>query len=115
MARKLTIQQLNKIILDIRCMDYMFSIVGDGDESWCLMAQYYEKDVVTGRHELQETRLWPLPSNADRDAVVRTAFKCVMTSLEHRARGHFTWRERSVFGPHMSLDALWEAAPVPKL
>jgi hypothetical protein len=37
---------------------------------------------------------------------VQTAFKCVLTSIEHEAREQFTYSGARVFGPHFDVDAL---------
>ena len=38
--------------------------------------------------------------------LVQTALKCVLTSLEHEAREHFTYRGAAIFGPHFDVEAL---------
>ena len=42
--------------------------------------------------------------------LVRRAFALVLAYVEHEAREGFTWRGRRVFGPHISVEALWDAA-----
>ena len=38
--------------------------------------------------------------------IVATAFKCVMTSMEHRVREWFLYRDRAIYHPHYDVDAL---------
>ncbi len=45
-----------------------------------------------------------------RGEIVRTALMAVLAVEEHEARERFLWRGRAVFGPHLSLEALWESA-----
>lgn len=42
--------------------------------------------------------------------LVQTAFGLFKGYWEHEAREMFKWRERRVFGPHISTEALWEVA-----
>lgn len=44
------------------------------------------------------------------EEIVRTAFGLLRAYWEHEAREAFLWHGRRVFGPHISLDALWDAA-----
>ena len=60
------------------------------------------------RMEKQKTREWLIPADSDKSQIVQTAFKCLMTSLEHRGREWFLYRGKSVFGPHFDVDKLWE-------
>lgn len=75
-----------------------------------LRAWYMEADVDKrdGPLERQNTRWWVISKWATKSEIVQTCFKCILTSFEHRAREHFTYRGRAVFGPHFDVDALWE-------
>ena len=42
--------------------------------------------------------------------MVRLAFGLFRAYEEHECREWFQYRKRSVFGPHISVNALWEAA-----
>ena len=82
-------------------------IVDIGADGVYLQSWYLERDTVTGKMEKQWTRPWlikPYTSNSD---IVRTAFKCIMTSMEHRIREWFTWRNRAIFQPHFEVEQLW--------
>jgi hypothetical protein len=43
-----------------------------------------------------------------RSEIVSTAFKCVLTSAEHRCREHFSYKGERIYGPHYDVDALVE-------
>jgi hypothetical protein len=68
---------------------------------------YIEKDTITGVLETQYTRRWLLSHWMSKDEVVGTAFKCIMTSMEHRAREWFLYNKRPIFGPHQDIENLW--------
>jgi hypothetical protein len=46
--------------------------------------------------------------------ILGTALKAVLTAEEHEARERFLYLGRAVYGPHMSLLALWHAAGSPE-
>ena len=73
-----------------------------------LQAVYDEADTVTGLVQPQYTRRWPLSPKMTKSEVVATAFKCVLTSMEHKTREWFTYRGRAVYQPHQDVDRLWE-------
>ena len=58
----------------------------------------------------QETRKWLLSPLMTDSEIVATAFKCVITSLEHEARERFTYKGARIFGPHFDVNELAELA-----
>lgn len=58
----------------------------------------------------QQTRRWLIRPDASKSEIVQTAFKCVMTAMEHEVREQFLYRDRAVFGPHHDVDKLWSIA-----
>lgn len=73
-----------------------------------LQAEYFDADILTEVMEKQLTRKWLLSPAMTKSEIVQTAFKCVFTSMEHRAREYFQYRGKRVFGPHFDVDGLWE-------
>jgi hypothetical protein len=73
-----------------------------------LQGRYMEADIVTGDETDQHTRKWRLSEHMTPSELVQTAFKCYLTSMEHRAREHFKYRGKRIFGPHFDVDALHE-------
>ena len=71
-----------------------------------LQGHYVEADIVSGVDEPQSTRKWLLSPHMTKSEVVQTAFKCYLTSMEHRARESFRYRGKRVYGPHFDVDAL---------
>jgi hypothetical protein len=87
---------------------YEFTVKRDGRGEMFLQAGYMEPDTVTGVQEWQLTRRWFISPEMGRSEIVQTVFKCVLTSMEHRAREWFSYRGEPVFGPHFDVDALHE-------
>lgn len=85
---------------------YTFDVLTYGKAIY-VRGRYLEADIVTGKMEQQHTRKWLLSPYATRSEIVQTVFKCVVTSLEHRAREGFQYKGRRIFGPHYDVDALW--------
>lgn len=73
-----------------------------------LQASYFEADTLTGEKEIQSTRRWSLSPAMSKSEIVATAFKCVLTSMEHRTREWFLYNGRAVYQPHYDVDSLWD-------
>jgi len=82
---------------------------GDG---FLLQFTYYESDVNggvpgdPGRPVLQKARKWYLSPYSTDTEIIRTAYKAVRTSLEHRLGEHFRYLGVQVYSPHMSVHHL---------
>jgi hypothetical protein len=90
---------------DIVCGEYRFEVVSKGDDLF-LLARYDEADVHTGVVEVQTTRKWIISPHATHSEFIQTAFKCVLTSMEHRTREMFRYKGAQVYGPHIDVEAL---------
>lgn len=85
--------------------EYLFE-VREGHGGVFLQGLYYDRDIYTGRRELQHTRKWLLSPSMTDSEIVQTAFKCAITSAEHRTREAFTYKGARIFGPHFDVDDL---------
>jgi hypothetical protein len=101
----MTPQELREILGGIRFYDYEFYVHADSEFAY-LQATYVEPDIVSGKRERQYTRKWRLSEHMTKSEFVQTAFKCCITSMEHRTREHFRYQGHAVFGPHFDVDAL---------
>lgn len=88
---------------------YEFNVVEENGVCH-VQVTYLEPDVMTGVTETQRGRMWRLEKNSEPIQVVQTAFKALLTSLEHRARENFTVDDFAVLEPHHDLDVLLEIA-----
>lgn len=111
----MTLDDIAAIVAKCLYPDYAFHVKVDGRGAWYLQAEYDEADIVSLKTERQRTRRWFLSPEMVPGEVVQTCFKCIMTSMEHRVREHFTYRQRRVFGPHFDIERLWEIAETARL
>lgn len=99
--------EISVLLKEVEFENYRF-VVGHSQAGMYLQAKYLEPDIVTGAPETQSTRKWILSEHMTRSEVVQTAFKCCLTSMEHRAREMFKYKGKRIFGPHYNIDSLWE-------
>jgi hypothetical protein len=98
------------IVDEIDFEGYDFDIYPDRDGAK-IQGRYYEPDSRNPlRMEAQLTRKWLISPHACESEIVRTCFKCILTSMEHRAREGFKWKGARIFGPHIDIYALLEAS-----
>lgn len=93
----------------VRHPGYSFFIQGDfsRDTQPCyLQARFMAPCSRTGEQQPQLTRKWQLSEHMTPSEIVQTAFKCVLTSIEHEAREQFTYDDAPIFGPHFDIDDL---------
>lgn len=53
-----------------------------------------------------KSRKWFLSYHMTKSEIVQTAFKAVMTAVEHEARENFRYKGEAIFSPHYDVDAL---------
>lgn len=68
---------------------------------------------TTGAPMAWKSRKWTLSRHMTVSEIVQTAFKAVLTAVEHEAREQFTYRGAAIFGPHFSVDRLVALAQDP--
>jgi hypothetical protein len=110
MKTQMTISRAKEILDSVVYPKYTFHAVIDGRGEMYLQGSYLEADIYTGKVEKQLTRRWFISPEMSKSELVQTAFKMIMTSMEHRVREHFLYNNRLVFGPHFNIDKLWEIA-----
>lgn len=102
------IRRARTILTRIEFLDYKF-IVSDSHGGVTLRGSYSEPDVYgqpMDGDETQLTRKWLLNPDMTDSEIVSTAFKCCLTSMEHRTREHFLYRGKRIFGPHFDIEDL---------
>ncbi len=92
-------------IIDVKFPGYKFC-VHRHDAHIYLQAEFHSPCTNTGQLTLQKTRKWQLSEHMTESELIQTAFKCVLTALEHEAREQFTYKGRAVYGPHFDVNAL---------
>ena len=107
----LSIDQIRAALALVEFPGYEFRIRGGiEDKPLYLQAVFGAPCSVSGVMLTQHTRKWILSVHMTPSEVVQTAFKCVLTSVEHEARERFKYRGQAIFGPHFSVDALAQLA-----
>ena len=71
-----------------------------------LWAEYHDRDIYTRKLQLQLTRKWRITPAMTDSEIVQTAFKCCLTSFEHRCREAFKYKGARIFGPHFDVEDL---------
>lgn len=103
---RMTATQMRQVLELCKYPGYTFHLTEVMYESPYLVATYEEPDTETGAVEEQTTRCWLLNAEITPSELVQTAFKCIMTSMEHRTREWFTYRGRPVMQPHHDVEML---------
>lgn len=98
---------------DVKFEDWDFNVRMDGDRPY-LQIGFWDYDatqpVAAKSEKLYQTgRKWMLSPHMTKSEVVQTAFKAVMTAMEHEVREKFFYKERAIFGPHFNIDVLHAA------
>jgi hypothetical protein len=105
----MTIAEMELVVDDCKYLGRTFEVsVSPTTQAIYLRASYWEDDTVTGKLEKQFTRRWLLSPEMTKSEIVATAFKCVITSMEHQAREWFTYKNRAIYHPHHDVDKLLE-------
>lgn len=81
---------------------YRFSLV----ENRYLQIEAEDTCASSGLPTVWRSRKWLLSPHMTTSELVQTAFKAVLTAVEHEARERFRYRGRTVFCPHFDVEAL---------
>lgn len=95
------------ILANVKFDNYVFTVYENGGHPY-LQATYPERCIQTGEVEIQHTRKWQLSYHMTKSELVQTAFKCALTSMEHRTRELFKYKGKRIFGPHFDVERLVE-------
>jgi hypothetical protein len=109
---------MEAILADVKFGDWKFHVeektvlvgVARFTSVYYLQVRFLEPDLVTDRDEMQHGRKWILSKHMTKSEIVTTAFKAVLTAMEHEVREKFRYKGRMIFGPHFDVDALHEIA-----
>jgi hypothetical protein len=103
-----TYDRILQIVNNVKFPGYNFEldVGGYGNDFYYVQVYYDEPDVMTGINETQYGRKWLIEPDATEGQIVSTLFKAILTSLEHRCREHFTYRQVPVFCPHFDINDL---------
>ncbi len=102
----LHLERVHGVLRKLKFQDWKFVAAERGGMVY-IKATWAAPCNVTGTPSQQVSRRWLIRPEASEMEIVQTAFKLVITALEHEAREQFAWHGRAVLGPHQNLDQLW--------
>lgn len=102
--------RLNRIVGDIELAENFGIVVGFDENRYYLQIRCLRRDVITGEADYGYGGKAYLSPHATDSELVGTVFALYKSYVEHEARETFTWQGRRVYGPHISVEALWEVA-----
>ena len=103
----LTHDDILRVLHDIQFNDWIFDLRFDSGRPY-LRVRFAGPCHTTGTLQEWEGRKWFLSSPTSKSEIVQTAFKAVITALEHEARETFKYKGEAIFGPHFDCDLLVE-------
>lgn len=117
---RLSIEEVKEIVSHISLGPVLydhptFRVMECGD-GFLLQLVYLEVDCDAPGDEWkteQHARKWYVSAHSTHTEVIRTAYKAVQTSLEHRLGEWFTYKGQRVCSPHRSLDVEEPVSPLP--
>lgn len=83
-----------------------YFIVSVTKEAFYFHIECNDRCNVTGEHVHWKSRKWLLSEHMTDGEIVQTAFKAVMTAIEHETREKFMYRGQAIFDPHYDIEAL---------
>ena len=107
-----TVQEI-KDIVSLCTFDYpherwLIEVKLDGTRAYLQIRVPDGRDADTGLPMEWTGRKWMLSPHMCKNEIVMTAFKAVMTAMEHEVREGFRYRGAAIFNPHMDPDRLAE-------
>lgn len=103
--------EIRAILNKIKYLDWSFTIAHKPENEEVpdyLQVIFPAQCTKTGSWEGWRGRKWALSPHMVKSEIITTAFKAVMTAIEHEARESFLVEGYPIFGPHISVDVLLE-------
>lgn len=101
-----TAKDVRDILKEVRYLDWTF-FVGEDNRYGLptyLQVQFNAACTTSGDEQSWKGRKWVLSPHMTKSEIVTTAFKAVMTAIEHEARESFKYKGYAIFGPHIDVD-----------
>lgn len=103
-----SISDFRASLAKVKYRDWKFLVELDVTRCYLVIEANTEDTQKPGERLTWRSRKWALSPYMTKGEVVRTAFKAVLTALEHEAREEFLYRDVPIFDPHTDVDKLWE-------
>jgi hypothetical protein len=101
----MTYHEILAILEEIVYEDWQVNLHDDNDH-WYLQVVFNACDLGRGRFTKQYGRKWRVSPHMTKSEIVSTAFKAVITAVEHEARENFRYKGKAIYGPHLDVDQL---------
>lgn len=101
------LERVDKVLGQCDFRDWDLLLKQDGDRLY-VQVRFVDRCANTGKITTWLGRKWFLSLHMTDSEIIQTAFKAVLTAVEHEARESFKYKGRAIFGPHFDVDALWE-------
>lgn len=108
-----TLEQLDALVLDIDAEfqgQPILIFTGGLKGSLWVQVGMERPDTYTNEISIGKGGKAYVSPYATSDEVVKKVFGLVMSYVEHEAREGFQWKNRRIFNPHVSLEALHSVA-----
>ena len=104
----LYVNQMEDILKnEVKFKDWQFNITKN-ENYFYLQIKVVGRDNTNGRFHTWKSRKWLLSQHMTKSEFIQTAFKAVMTAMEHEIREQFRYKGESIFGGHFNVDLLRE-------
>jgi hypothetical protein len=80
------------------------------DSRYYFQIRCWRKDAITGVYDFGYSGPSYVNPKSSDSQIVAQVFGLYKGYWEHETRETFQWKGRRIFGPHISLEALWEVA-----
>lgn len=97
-----------EVLARVRFPKFRFVVRGIGVTDTFLQIECAGTCNVTDEDLEWKGRKWLLSRHMTDGEIVQTAFKAVLTALEHEAREQFSYRGACIFDPHYDIERLVE-------
>lgn len=96
------------LVDEVACPPYDFEVREHGPLA-CIYAKLWRKDTTTDEESWGESSPYLIVPEMHPDVIVKRCFVAARDYSEHEIREAFTWRGKRVLGPHVPLEAMWQA------
>ena len=106
----MTLLEIKETISQCKFEDWLIEVKTDKDRPYIQIHVLNGKDSVTGGPLEWTSRKWMLSYHMVKNEIVRTAFKAVMTAMQHEVEEGFKYKGVSIYNPHIDPDKLVDFA-----
>lgn len=100
--------QIQEIVGRCKFPNWQILVKRDGNRLYLQVSDPNGIDIATGGPMPWTGRKWMLSPHMVPNEIVTTAFKAVLTAMEHEVREMFTYRDQPIFNPHIDPDKMAE-------